>query len=218
MKAKQLRVNMNTFIFDDSVTVDPDFPIIQSIINSLWVSGIIPRGAGYCLGMSDTLLKLLERKGIKCKLIECKLIVLNKNPPGMHLVGQEGSLSFNNLSNQNQIDTHVVLVTETSIPMLIDTSIGFINKDIPYICGPLNGKDDVLAEYNKNDSEWIYLRKELEILPELHQKSLLERIKTDAKVEKTLNFMKIIIICIICMSIINFSLNITAIILKLMNP
>jgi hypothetical protein len=82
----------------------------------------------------------------------------------------------------------------------------------------INGKDNVLAEYKVDDLEWVYLKKPVEVLPELHQKSLLERIKTDVKVANTLQFLKYIVIALICMSLINFTLNVTTIILKLMYP
>jgi hypothetical protein len=162
---------------------------------------------------------MLQNKGVKCKIVECKLIVLKKNPPGMHLIGQNNIFSEGNIKdNQSKVDTHVVIITDTKIPMLIDTSIGHVNPKIPYVCGEVNGKDNVLAEYQIDDSEWVYIQKPIEVLPELHQKSLLERIRTDSNVAHTLQFMKYVVIALICMSLINFSLNITAIVLKLMNP
>lgn len=210
---------MQSFIFDQKVTQDPDFPKVKQVIDSLWESGIIQRGSGYCLGMSDIIQKLLEGKGVKSKIVECKLIVLKKNPPGIHLIGQDGIFSEGNLDkSQTKVDTHVVVITDTKIPMLIDTSIGHVSDKIPYVCGEINGKENVLAEYKVDDSEWVYLRKPVEVLPELHQKSLLERIKTDVNVANTLQFMKYIVIALIAMSLINFTLNITAIILKLLNP
>jgi hypothetical protein len=162
---------------------------------------------------------MLQNKGVKCKIVECKLIVLKKNPPGMHLIGQNNIFSEGNIKdNQSKVDTHVVIITDTKIPMLIDTSIGHVNPKIPYVCGEVNGKNNVLAEYKIDDSEWVYIKKPIEVLPELHQKSLLERIKTDANVANTLQFMKYVVIALICMSLINFSLNITTVVLKLIYP
>lgn len=210
---------MQSFIFDQKVTHDPQFIEVKRVIDSLWESGIIQRGAGYCLGMSDIIQKLLESKGVKSRIVECKLIVLKKNPPGIHLIGQNGIYSEGNLDrNQVKVDTHVVVITDTRIPMLIDTSIGHVSEKIPYVCGEVNGKDNVLAEYKVDDSEWVYLKKPVEVLPELHQKSLLERIKTDVNVANTLQFLKYIVIALICMSLINFTLNVTTIVLKLLHP
>lgn len=210
---------MQSFIFDQKVTEDPKFNDVKRVIDSLWESGIIQRGAGYCLGMSDIIQKLLESRGIKSKIVECKLIVLKKNPPGIHLIGQNGMYSEGNLDkNQVKVDTHVVVITDTKIPMLIDTSIGHVSEKIPYVCGEVNGKDNVLAEYKIDDSEWVYLRKPVEVLPELHQKSLIDRIRTDIDVARSIKFMKIIITCIICFSVVNFTLNVTSIVLKLLNP
>lgn len=210
---------MKTFIFDENVTKDPQFHEVKNIIDSLWSGGIIQRGAGYCLGMSDIIQKMLEARGIKSDIVECKLIVLKKDPPSMFLIGQDKLFTEGNLSSdKTKIDTHVVLITKTKIPMLIDTSIGHISQNVPYICGSVNGKDNTLAEYKLDDAEWIYLKKPVEVLPELHQKSLLERIRTDFEVSKTLKFMKYVVIALICMSLINFSLNITTVVLKLMYP
>ena len=210
---------MQSFIFDQRVTQDPQFPDIKRVIDSLWESGIIQRGSGYCLGMCDIIQKLLESKGVGSKIVECKLIVLKKNPPGIHLIGQNGIYSQEEISRgQVKVDTHVVIITDTKIPMLIDASIGHVSDKIPYVCGEVNGKDNVLAEYKIDDSEWVYLKKPVEVLPELHQKSLLERIRTDVDVAKSIKFLKIIVTCIIGMSLINFTLNITAIVLKLLNP
>ena len=210
---------MQSFIFDQKVTQDPQFTEVKKVIDSLWESGIIQRGAGYCLGMSDIIQKLLESKGVKSKIIECKLIVLKKNPPGIHLIGQNGIYSPGDIeNNQLKVDTHVVVITDTKIPMLIDTSIGHVSEKIPYVCGEVNGKDNVLAEYKVDDSEWVYLKKPVEVLPELHQKSLIDRIRTDIDVARSIKFLKIIVTCIICFSIVNFTLNITSIILKLLNP
>lgn len=210
---------MQSFIFDQKVTQDPQFIEVKRVIDSLWESGIIQRGSGYCLGMSDIIQKLLESKGVKSRIVECKLIVLKKNPPGIHLIGQNGIYSEGNLDrNQVKVDTHVVVITDTKIPMLIDTSIGHVSEKIPYVCGEVNGKDNVLAEYKVDDSEWVYLKKPVEVLPELHQKSLLERIKTDVNVANTLQFLKYIVIALIYMSLINFTLNITTIVLKLIYP
>lgn len=210
---------MKSFIFDQKVANDPQYNEIKQVIDSLWESGIIQRGTGYCLGMSDIVHKLLESKGIKSKIVECKLIVIKKNPPNIFLIGQNGIYTEGDIAkNHTKIDTHVVVVTDTKIPMIIDTSIGHVSENIPYVCGEVNGKNNVLAEYKIDDAEWVYLRKPVEVLPELHQKSLLDRIKTDVNVSNTLQFLKYVVIALICMSVINFTLNVTTIVLKLLFP
>lgn len=210
---------MQSFIFDEKVTLDPQFTDVKNVIDSLWQGGIIQRGAGYCLGMSDIVQKMLAHKGVKSKIVECKLIVLKKNPPSMHLIGQNKIFNEIDISKDEvKVDTHVIIVTDTKIPMLIDTSIGHVNEKIPYVCGEVNGKENVLAEYKVDDSEWIYLKKPIEVLPELHQKSLIDRIRTDVDVAKSIKFMKYVVIGLICMSLINFTLNITTVVLKLIFP
>ncbi len=203
---------MKENLFNDQLKDDPQFNEIRAVINSLWNAGVIQRGANFCLSMSDIIQKLLAEKGVKSKLVECKLIVMKNNPPQLTIVGQEDQF---NLNTENQLDSHVVVVTETQIPMIIDTSIGYIDQNVPYVVAPLNGAGDYLGQYDINGSKWTYIRKTRESLPFLHQQSILERIKKDSTVDTSLKNLKFLITVAISISIINFILNNALIVLKL---
>jgi hypothetical protein len=183
------------------------FKVIKGLVEGLHKSGMLESGSGYCLSMSDIVLKLLHKEGIKSRLIECNLMVTLKNPPGMYLMGYPG-FNGNNYNSEKMMQSHIVCITETQIPILIDLSISHIDKKIDYICAPiLNSFDHTnLAEYDFETSTWTYTeKKDTDIeLPKLHQKSILDRIKTDQKVNKEINFIKTLLIILFCVSSTNF--------------
>lgn len=183
------------------------FKTIKGVVDNLYNSGMIDSGSGYCLSMSDIVLKLLHKEGIKSKLIECSLMVTLKNPPGLYLMGYAG-FNPNTYDENKMLQTHIVCVTETQVPILIDLSVSHIDKKIPYICAPIlkNFEHTNLTEYDFETSTWTYTQKEdteLE-LPKLHQKSILDRIRTDQNVSKEINFIKTLLIVLFCVSSTNF--------------
>ena len=169
------------------------FKTIKAVIDSLYSSRMLEAGSGYCLSMSDIILKLLHKEGIKSRLVECNLMVTLKNPPGLYLIGYPG-FNQNNYNSEKMMQTHIVCITETEIPILIDTSISHIDKSIPYICAPVlkNYDHANIAEYDFETSTWSYTQKldtDIE-LPKLHQKSIIDRIKQDASIQKQINFVR----------------------------
>lgn len=183
------------------------FKRVKEIVDNLHNSGMIETGSGYCLSMSDIVLKLLYKVGIKSKLIECNLMVMLKNPPGMFLVGYPG-FNQSDFTSDKMMQTHIICVTETEVPILIDLSVSHIDKNIPYICAPIlkNYDHANLSEYEFETSIWTYTQKEdsnIE-LPKLHQKSILDRIKTDQQISKEINFIKLLLVILFCISSLNF--------------
>lgn len=169
------------------------FKIIKGVVDNLHTSGMTEAGSGYCLSMSDIVLKLLHKQGIKARLVECNLMVTLKNPPGLFLMGYPG-FNQNNYTADKMLQTHIVCITETEIPILIDASVSHIDKSIPYICAPLlkNYDHANISEYDFETSTWTYTEKEdtdIE-LPKLHQKSILDRIKKDTDIQRQINFIR----------------------------
>lgn len=191
---------------NNSINQTDYFKTIKKVIDNLDNSGMIKTGSGYCLGMSDIALKLLHKHGIKSKIVECTLMVTLKNPPGLYLMGYPG-FNSDNYNSEKMMQTHIVCVTETEIPVLIDLSISHIDKNIPYICAPiLKSFDNTnLLECEFETSTWTYTQKqdtELEI-SKLHQKSILDRINTDRNIFDQIKFIKIIMLAILSLSTIN---------------
>ena len=183
------------------------YKTIKNVVDGLIASGMVEAGSGYCLSMSDIVLKLLHKEGIKSRLVECSLMVTLKNPPGMYLMGYPG-FNQNNYSSEKMMQTHIVCVTETEIPILIDLSVSHIDKNVPYICAPIskNFEHTNLTEYDFETSTWTYTQKEstdIE-LPKLHQKSIIDRIKTDQLVSSELKLVKKLIILALTVSSLNF--------------
>ena len=124
---------------DRNTALNLDYYIkIKEIIDDLIHSGILRFGSGYCLSMSDVILKLLHKEGINAQLVECNLMVMMKSPPGLILVGYKGFMD-NTLNSGQKIDNHVVCITKTKIPILIDLSISHIDSKISFICEPILG-------------------------------------------------------------------------------
>lgn len=182
------------------------FKTIKMVVDNLNSSGMMEAGSGYCLSMSDIVLKLLHKEGIKARLVECNLMVTLKNPPGMFLMGYPG-FNQNNYTAEKMMQTHIVCITETEIPILIDTSISHIDKNIPYICAPIlkDYEHANLSEYDFETSTWTYTQKldtDIE-LPKLHQKSILDRIKKDTEIQNQINFIRNFMFVLLSVSSLN---------------
>jgi hypothetical protein len=175
------------------------------IVKELWDGGVIMRGAGFCYSMSDIARIMLIQKGIPCRLAECKITIMSNDPPNLVLIGHDGLLHGGKSNNLGDIDTHIVVVTETEIPMIVDLSISHVRKDVPYIVERLTPgvTEDVLADIQFSGSRWTYHIKESVSIPSIHQQSIVQRIQTDQKVKKDIGWLKILIIAAISISSLN---------------
>lgn len=177
----------------------------KEVVENLRHSGMLRYGSGYCLSMSDVILKLLHKEGINAELVECNLMVMLKNPPGIFLVGYKG-FHENNFNPEHRIENHVVCITKTKIPILIDLSLSHVDHQIPYICEPIleEHSHTDLAEFDFETSTWTYQSRENSELPKLHQKSIINRIKTDIRVDKEIKFIKYFLFVLFSVSSLNF--------------
>lgn len=192
-------------ISNDEIKDTKEYKEILSVVEELHKFGILQRTAGNCVAVSDIVSKLLKSRNIDSKLVECSLLVVNKNNGGMMFVGYE-----ENQAPSTQLSSHVVCVTKTKIPILIDLSLPYISPENPYVIQKLNGSGQNFAEYKFEDTEWYYSEKKYSHLPGLHQQSILERIETDLKVEsriceneKQIKLIQRIAIAVLCVSSIN---------------
>lgn len=188
------------------VTETDYFKTIKMVVDNIHNTGMVEAGSGYCLSMSDIVLKLLHKEGIKSRLVECNLMVTLKNPPGLFLIGYPG-FNQNNYDSEKMMQTHIICITETEVPILIDTSISHIDKNVPYICAPIlrNYEHANISEYEFETSTWTYTeKKETEIeLPKLHQKSIIDRIKKDTEIQTQINFIRNFMIILFAISGLN---------------
>lgn len=173
---------------DQELLADAEYKKIIQIVNRLWNTNVIQRGNGYCVSMSDMIRLLLSQEGIECDLVECKLTIMKRNPPGLFLIGHSGQVE----NFFQEVDTHVVAITKTKIPLIIDLSVCGLVPIVPYICERLtNSHPNEMLRIDFGHSEWVYERKESNKLPRMHQKSILDRFKTDRKVERSLYVLKL---------------------------
>lgn len=193
----------------------PEFFKVVGVIESLLQAGTLQKLQGNCVVASELMCSLLEGLGIKSKIVECQLtITKNTDPIELYFIG------FDNIGFKGELDTHLVVITETEIPILIDTSIGhYLPADRPAVIEHCtNNSDKNLSLITFESYILNYQFKKTIKLPSLHQKNILQRIQYETNVEKTLRFLKIFIISVALFSVINFTLNWTLIILKMIYP
>lgn len=188
--------------------IDPVYATIMGIIAGLEQTQVISKSRGYCLGISDLMYKTLTQEGIPARIVECKLSILFTENPEMVLIGHNDSGFELNRQSDDEMSTHVVLITETETPYLIDLSIGHIDPKIPYIVEKLNTVDDTeipcISKFEFPTSIWTYHEKENKLLPRLHQKSILNRIKTDNEFTKTIKTFRLILVGLSAITVLNF--------------
>jgi hypothetical protein len=188
---------------DKELLADKDYQKVFNLIENFWNLGIIQRGAGFCLSVSDTLNKVLKANGISSDLVECELVITTDDPPSINLVGQD----YNPVISETQINCHVVCVTKTKIPMLIDISISDYGQatGVPFVLERLSpGQEADLLAIKYKTSSYFYSRKPNPILPDIHQKSILDRINTDKKIFSDISKVYLILYILIGISSLNF--------------
>ena len=190
---------------DTEISQTKEYQEIISVVEELHKFGVLQRTSGNCVAISDIISKLLKSRNIESKLVECSLLVVNKSSNAINFVGYE-----ENQAPSSQISSHVVCVTKTKIPILIDLSVPFISANKPYIIERVNGTGQNFAEYKFEDTEWYYSQKSYSHLPNLHQQSIVDRIETDLKIEsriqsneKQIKLIQRIAIAVLCVSSIN---------------
>ena len=185
----------------DRIKNTDDYAKIKRVIDRMDRANLIWLGRGQCIGMSDVICTALHQVGIKSRMVECQVIVTNNNVNPAESV----SIGYDNSAQQGQIDTHVVCVTDTDIPMIIDASISYLLPaskailvdelvDLPnrIFCNVSSAGFDLTYQYRQTNK----------VIFE-HQRSILERIETDRTIFKNLNFLKTLVIVALVVSAIN---------------
>lgn len=179
---------------------------VLGMIQQVKESGLIAKGFGQCLSMSDIILKLLYKEGIESELVECSLMVFRKEPPGVYLVGYPGFIE-NHYDKSERMENHVVCITKTEIPILIDLSVTAIDSKVDFICEPIVKEESHadIAEFKFENSTWTYQSRPSTGLPRLYEKSIIKRMQTDNSVEKQLKFIRSFLYIMFLVSFLNFT-------------
>ena len=174
---------------------------------------------GNCVATSDIIQTLLSRHGINSQIVECQAAIFKIEPEGRVNYMFVG---YDNYSYPGQIDTHTVVITEGKSPILVDLSLGFVlpaNKKYLIADAKKNNSSEekIICKVQFDDYEIVYYEKTSIRLPGIHQKNLMQRIVTEQQISKTVEHLKIFVMCAVGLGLVNFSLNIVMIILRLFN-
>jgi hypothetical protein len=168
-----------------------DYQIVADVICSLMESGISRMGEGYCVSVSDIVFNLLRQREVQCHLEEVQLSVGNGEE--LHMVGFETKYSKN---TAEAVNTHVVVITDTEIPMLIDLAIAHrLPNDYQAIIEKAQDEGSkVLCSIQKDGTTLIYQEKldGLSKIPQMHQISILDRMQTDQTIFDSLKSLKVL--------------------------
>jgi hypothetical protein len=192
----------------------PEYYKVIGIIESLIPGGTLQKLQGNCVAAAELLCSLLDMSGIKSRIVECQLTITKQSEPvEFYFIG------FDNVGFKGELDTHLIVITETEIPILVDCSVGhYFDHDQPALVeqAEKSEQENILAAFNFGNYTCTYKTKKNIKLPSLHQKNILDRIEHDRKTEKTLVSLKKVVIVIGIFSLINFTLNSTLVILKVL--
>ncbi len=201
------------FTKDNILLKTPQYHKIKDVVQRLERGGGTENFSGNCISAADIMQHLLSRVGIESEIVECQAALIRDDGKTKDYV----FIGYDNASYKGQIDTHVVLITKDENPILIDMSLGhLLPKDSPYIIERVNSEEPgKIAEYNLENINITYFEKKNLKLPNIHQKTLLQRIVNDQNSEKLLKLLRILVMCAVTLGLVNFLLNVILIILRL---
>jgi hypothetical protein len=201
-------VNEQSYNFltsDDSIKNNKHYKEISSVLTNMVKCGVIDLGSGYCISIGDMVSSALKARGIDSKIVECQATITyhDCNPPDIRFIG------FNNMSIPGEIDTHVVVVTTTDPPFMIDASIphrlprGSYAILEPIKTPQLTNNNLIKTKFDKHNISVLYDEKKLQHVPKNHQVSIIERVETDRKIFKNLSSLKLLVIIALTISGLN---------------
>jgi len=196
---------MKTITIDSELQKTNEYHIVLNALQKINKAGLVTRGQGHCISMSDVVQATLRQSGIVSSIVEVQTAITHTESQRMFFIG------FNGDSDPSKIDTHAVVVTHTSIPMLIDLSIGHkLPKGWQAIVDRVKGDHDLLAIVEHTDVVVSYQQKLAAALPLLHQRSIVDRIATDTNIFtqiKELRWLNYVGITLSAFAVINTVLN-----------
>lgn len=178
-----------------------EYKSVVAIISKLDQSGVMWLGRGHCISMAEIVRTALTEVGIKTRIVECQMMLMNNtnDPPFISTVGYDG------VCNPGEIDTHVVCVTDTPIPMIIDASIGHRLPDqsrivVDELTSQQNG---IFCDIEVGGIKLIYQQKNNPKVALQYQQSILERMTTDKKVFDNIKVLKALVLLAVVVSGLN---------------
>lgn len=195
------------YTYDLELSNSSEYKIIEQCLQMLEKNQVLDKFSGNCIAASDLISTMLHQHGIESSITECQAL-LKKDIRGQENIDFVG-FGVVNSDNPNWVDTHVIVITKTKIPILIDLSLGYIMPPgHPYIVEKINSLDpSIIAEYEFDKCKITYQPKQQVRWPSLHQKTIVQRIKDDEKIKSKVSFLQIITMIGIGIGVINFLMN-----------
>jgi len=195
----------NFLTSDDSIKTNKSYKEISSVLSNMVKCGVIHLGTGYCISVADMISTALRVRGIESKIVECQATITyhHSNPPDIRFIG------FDNITSPGEIDTHVVVVTMTDPPFMIDASIsnrlpqGTYAIVEPIQTSLLTNRNLISSRFLTHNISAVYDEKKIQHVPKNHQLSIIERVETDRKIFKNLSSLKLLIIIALTISGLN---------------
>lgn len=205
--------NVSTTIQDQE---NPDYQAVMDCLEQLLETGALAHAQGNCLAISEMLQNLLTARGIQSQMMEVKLMHTWEQQ-GRHLFNLVGYDGSDFTRQQGIMDTHIVVITRTPQPLLIDASVPHcLPPGRFWNIEPLQASiDDLLVDFKLPGNSYRYTAKPLPRLPQIRQQSLLDRINRDLGVDKTLRWFRWALVIISLLTVINFVMNTSQLIFRI---
>lgn len=197
------------FLTSDLELVDTDYyKEIASVLTGMIKSDTVRLTTGWCISSANIIYLALKQRGIDCQIVEVELLI-TYNSIGAGT--KQCFIGFENIKSPGEIDTHVVIITKTPIPVLIDASIS--DKISPFSPVIIERADSLPEEilglytYQKDNLnlKLLYKQKTNQKIGEVYYKTFVDRINTDNKIFKSLNLLKILVVVALTISALNFT-------------
>lgn len=193
----------------DSINTLHEYRVVNIVLTALDGNGLLERLAGNCITAADIIQSLLDAEGVKSRIVECNLVI-TQHTEGLTNLALIGYNSVNGIvPAKSQIDTHAVVLVDCKIPFIVDASIGHnVGNPKFVVLAQLSNRDpDVIAELQYGDVNFVYRVKKNIRLTTLHQKTLLERIKTEEATRTKVDLVDYLVRIAIGLGLINVIIN-----------
>ena len=182
-------INPPRVIVSESIKKIPEYKTVRETVDRFIDSGVVYISSGQCLSASDMMYMSLLHQGIKSHLVECQLLINYKNDlENPVFIGFTGT----KLRRAGELETHMVCVTDTEPPMLIDTSISYLLPHGTWVVmsETTNSENRIFGSIKTEAIELIYQEKATQMVALAHQTSILNRIATDRSFRKDIDLLK----------------------------
>jgi hypothetical protein len=202
------------YSYDKKLDRHKHMKYIAECLDRLDNSDVLERLPMNCISACDIIQNMLMFYGIPSKIVECQAIAIKETPTFKDF----SFVGFNEIDKHpHTVDSHVVVVTQTEPPIMIDAAVGhLLPADKQIVVAELVSVDpDLIAEVKIDEVKFQYLPKKTIRLPGLHQKNLVDRMKSDMRLSETIDTLKVMVYLSVGLSVVNMMFNISILWLKL---